>query len=279
MYRAAFSALGVDWDYQPLQVRPGQVARTLRDLGEAGGFGVNVTMPLKGEAFCAARRLTARARAVGVANVMRLDTWEADNTDAPGVDRALAAAAGDLFPGGGDPAAGGGGVVLGSGGAAKAAAFALAGRGLVVSVVSRDQARGEAVVARLGAASAGAAAGSHGGAAHRVLPWGSEAARAAVAAAAVVINATPLGMGDLAGQAPVPPDWPAPAGGLACDLVYRPPDTPFLDWARAGGAIAVSGLEVLLWQGALALGFWGLDAPLDAMRAALIDAVSGEEGR
>jgi shikimate dehydrogenase len=57
-------------------------------------------------------------------------------------------------------------------------------------------------------------------------------------------------------------------GQILVDLPY--PDTATATAARASGATVVSGLDVLLAQGAASFELWtGREAPLDAMRAAL----------
>jgi shikimate dehydrogenase len=58
---------------------------------------------------------------------------------------------------------------------------------------------------------------------------------------------------------------------LVCDLVYRAggEPTPLCNWAKAGGARFVDGLEVLVRQGARSFQIWtGQDPPLDVMRQA-----------
>jgi len=61
-----------------------------------------------------------------------------------------------------------------------------------------------------------------------------------------------------------------PPGAIALDVVYAPPETPFLRAAAAHGVRATNGLGMLAMQGALAFRLWlDLPAPYDAMLAAL----------
>jgi shikimate dehydrogenase len=93
-----------------------------------------------------------------------------------------------------------------------------------------------------------------------------------LSAAAVVVNATPLGM---AGEAP-----PLDPGGLGpahvvVDLVYHPAETVLLAAARDRGARAVGGLGMLVHQAALSFTAWtGLPAPIPAMKEAAGAALS-----
>ena len=88
-----------------------------------------------------------------------------------------------------------------------------------------------------------------------------------------VVQATSAGMdgaepGDGVANAIAWDDLPPRAAAL--DVVYAPPDTPFVAAARDHGIRASAGLGMLAWQGALALELWlGVPAPYDAMLAAL----------
>jgi len=57
---------------------------------------------------------------------------------------------------------------------------------------------------------------------------------------------------------------------VALDVVYAPPETPFLRRAKGRGLRADNGFGMLVGQGALAFELWlGVRPPLDVMRAAL----------
>jgi shikimate dehydrogenase len=59
------------------------------------------------------------------------------------------------------------------------------------------------------------------------------------------------------------------------DVVYAPGETALVRTARAAGAEAIDGREMLLLQGAAAFELWtGRPAPLEVMRAAF-DAAAG----
>ena len=60
------------------------------------------------------------------------------------------------------------------------------------------------------------------------------------------------------------------SGAVALDVVYAPPETPFVRAARAAGVPVANGLGVLARQGAAAFELWlGVPAPLELMRRAL----------
>jgi len=96
-----------------------------------------------------------------------------------------------------------------------------------------------------------------------VVPNGAEAVRGA----ALVVNATPIG---LDGHAqPIDVRFLA-SDAAVLDLVFSPSETPFVHAARARGLRASDGLQMLLAQGALAFERWfGIAPDRDAMRAAV----------
>jgi shikimate dehydrogenase len=149
-------------------------------------------------------------------------------------------------------------VVLGAGGAARAVVRALGRMGADVVVSAR---RTEAAV------DAAALAGG------TAVEW--EQRGKAVEAAALVVNATPLGMasGPGARECPVSLESVHP-GQIVSDLVYHPRETPLLQGARARGAQVVDGLGMLVHQASLQVERWtGRSAPVATMRAAALHAL------
>jgi shikimate dehydrogenase len=98
-----------------------------------------------------------------------------------------------------------------------------------------------------------------------------------IAAADLVVNATPLGMGTEA--MPVDADL-LHAGQIVTDLVYHPLDTALLRAARAAGARAVDGLGMLVHQAAHSFRLWtGVEAPVTVMREAALAELATRAGR
>jgi shikimate dehydrogenase len=245
MHNAAFEALGMNWTYLAFPVRPGRLGDAVRGLAAAGCAGLNVTIPHKRDVLPWCSSLSPAVEAIGAANTLVPDGdggFRADNTDAEGFLRALDEAAPvDL--------AGAEVLIVGAGGAARAIAFAVRGRGARPVVANRTPSR----AADLG----------------DPVPFSRPALDEAAARAALVVNATSLGMG----SAEIPPELPLEgivAGQVVADLVYRPGGTAWLSAAAARGARTVDGLAMLLHQGAAAFAAWtGREPPLGAMREAL----------
>jgi len=247
---AAFRAAGVDGVYLALRCGAADFPSLLRAVAHAGGAG-NVTLPHKEAAALALDWCTDAVERTGACNTFWLEDGRVrgDNTDVEG----FAAAAESLL---GVPARGLRVLLLGAGGAARGALWALVRGGAAeVVVVNRTPERAEELVRRF--------AGE--GTRLRVVP-GAEMLRGERFDLAV--NATTLGLRD-GDPLPLAPEG-GPEIGAGLDLVYAPGETPWVRALRDAGTPAADGLEMLLRQGAAAFErWWGVPAPLEAMRAVL----------
>ncbi|MGH2912108.1 MAG: shikimate dehydrogenase family protein [Solirubrobacteraceae bacterium] len=242
MFRAAFEACGLnDWSYQRLPLPPELLAESVRALPTNGFVGANVTIPHKQAGLALADRASESARAIGAANTLSFtpEGIEAENTDAPGVIAAL-----------GRSPAGMSALVLGAGGSARAVVWGLMNSGAAeVSVWNRTSARAEGLAGELGARVVGTPV-----------------------KADLLVNCTSVGLQPSASEGATLNQLALTADQVGSyayviDLVYRDEPTPLLAAARRHGAATVTGLEVLVAQGALSFERWtGLPAPLDAMR-------------
>ena len=249
LHNAAYRELGLDWVFVALEVAEGSTADALDATRVLGLIGLSVTMPHKSAAAAGCDELSEDAAALRSVNTVSMTAdgrLAGDSTDGEGFLRSLREA-------GHDPA-GAAAVVLGAGGAARAVARALGRAGAEVVVCARNP-EAAAIAAGLGAGRAEA--------------WSARAA--AVSAASLVVNATPLGMaGGPRAQAAAVSEEALHAGQVVADLVYHPRDTPLLRAARGQGAAVVDGLGMLVHQAALQIERWsGFPAPLAAMRSAV----------
>ncbi len=246
---AALGALRLDGAYLALRCSTADVAGLVRGIARAGGGG-NVTIPHKATAADAVEYSTEAVNATGVCNTFWLDNGKVcgDNTDVTGVSEAVR----DLL---GRDAAGARVLLLGAGGSARATGYAMLCDGAdQLVVLNRTPERGHELRSVLCADSTVVVAAS-------VAELRGESFD-------LVINATSLGLR---------PEDPLPLAGdaeiefaAALDLVYSPDSTAWVRALRAGGIRAADGREMLLRQGAASFQrWWGREAPLDAMRAAL----------
>jgi shikimate dehydrogenase len=250
MHNAAFAACGIDWVFFAFEVARGDARRALEGMRSLGLSGLSVTMPHKGDVAWLVDDPSPTVERLGAANtVVHTDgRLAAENTDGAGFVDALQLDH-DVNLDGASVA------VVGAGGAARAVILALAEAGCA-----------ELVVVNRTVSTAEVAAGLAG-------PIGRAGALADVAAADVVINATPLGM-DSADALPLDPDRLEPHQVVA-DLVYHPRRTPLLEAAAARGCLTVDGVGMLVHQGAKQFELWtGVEAPVTVMRAAAESALA-----
>ena len=256
IHNAAFRALELDWRYGAWPVQPRRLRRIVKRIrAQPRLMGANVTMPHKETIVRFLDDTSGDARAIGAVNTVQKlgPKLIGHNTDVDGFREFLAGDAGV------DPA-GRRALILGAGGAARAVARALAEMGAGnVTVAARDAGRAGGVAALV--------PGGRGSAAS----W--EDAGVIAAACDLVVNATPVGMGEAEPADPLPGvEWNE--GQVVVDLVYRPPITPLMAAARAGGAVAWGGLGMLMHQAAASFRIWtGQDAPLEVMSAAALHAL------
>jgi shikimate dehydrogenase len=95
--------------------------------------------------------------------------------------------------------------------------------------------------------------------------------------AAVLINATPVGMAPQSEAIPIHPDL-LDRFQVVMDIVYKPLETRLLREARAQGCQVIDGLQMLIHQGAAQFELWtGRPAPRDVMaRAAYTGLATGD---
>jgi shikimate dehydrogenase len=205
--------------------------------------GCNVTIPHKLAVMPLADEIDEAAERVGAANCLYYNHGRlvATNTDVIGIGEALSRTLVDR------PVA-----LIGAGGAARAALVATYVLGASdIRLLLRDPAKGERLLAELG---------MHG----RIL--GLDDVTQAYDGAAVVINASPLGM---AGSPAMPPALLdglslLDPGALVFDMVYAPLETALLARARGLGLAVADGLTMLIGQAGEAFRhFFGAAAPRD----------------
>ncbi|MFH0851059.1 MAG: shikimate dehydrogenase, partial [Candidatus Bathyarchaeota archaeon] len=86
-----------------------------------------------------------------------------------------------------------------------------------------------------------------------------------ISTAEILVNATPMGMSPHTDQTPVPMKL-LHRGLLVYDLVYNPVKTRLLKEAESVDAKTLSGLKMLVYQGAEAFKLWtGHEPPTDLM--------------
>lgn len=187
--------------------------------------GLNVTIPYKEQIIPLLDSLSDDAREIGAVNVVKATDGRlvGFNTDAP----AFAATLKPLLQPQHDHA-----LILGTGGAAKAVAHALKTMGIAYQFVSRTPQEGA---------------------------YSYNEAYIQAKHTFLIINATPLGMGQWIAKTPWLDCSMISPKHLCYDLIYNPETTRFLLECELAGAKTMNGLDMLKLQAQLAWKIWGLE--------------------
>jgi shikimate dehydrogenase len=259
MHNAAFSALGMDCIYHAFRVKPEKLEKAILGAEAMGFGGLNLTVPLKEVALkldCI--KPDPFAEKIGAVNTVVFgETGEIKgyNTDGLGAKQALQNFAveikGSII------------VVAGAGGAARAIAFQLAAEGAEITIVNRTEGRAIELAKDISAA---ALSGN-------VTGRGLSGLKNLLQDANILINTTTLGMHPnvdtaIATAEDLHPDL------TVFDIVYNPLETRLLREAKASGAKTVSGVSMLVCQGAEAFKLWtGIEPPVELMKKTVLEAL------
>ncbi|MDQ3328051.1 MAG: shikimate dehydrogenase [Chloroflexota bacterium] len=269
--QAALDHLAIPARYERYEVHPETLPAFIANVRGEEWLGINVTIPHKQTIIPLLDGIESRSRQISSVNTILRgagDRLHGCTTDSAGFLRALRES--------GFRCAGARAVVLGTGGSARAIVTALLDAGAdSIHVIGRSAARAADLVASLLPLHARREQSATDAAALHWSQWDPQGMAALLRAADLLVNTTPIGMrgGGRDGESPVSAD------ALHLDLtvfdaVYNPINTPLLRLSQAAGAQTVSGLDMLVYQGAESFRLWtGQDAPIEIMmrtaRAAL----------
>ena len=243
MHRAAMQGLRLSGRYTLLDIAPDHIEEPIRELRDGAYSGLNVTIPHKVAAAIHCDRLSSEAARLGAVNTIVLGEdgmVEGHNTDLAAVSACIEELMGSLS-----------GItvtVLGAGGAARAAAVACVDLGArKVRIYNRTRDRAEELVYDLDGPIVIA-----------------DELESALADTALIIHATPLGMGlasddeiyDEVYQVAQQQLRLAPPEAKFLDLAYGPTDTPYCAAAIDLQIENQGGMNMLARQAALSFELW-----------------------
>ncbi len=253
MHNAAFQEVGLDYVYLPFRVEGGELSEAIKGMRALNMRGLNVTIPHKVAVLQLLDKLDPLAEKISAVNTIVNDdgVLTGYNTDATGFLQPLLEKR--IEPKGKNIA------IMGAGGASRAVSFILADRGANLVILNRreelDWAQG--LASRISET-------------FNIKVESSELTRDNLSGILektdILVNATSVGMSPDIDKTPVSADLLRP-GLIVYDIIYNPVKTRFLKEAEAAGAEILGGIDMLVWQGALAFEIWtGLKAPVKLMK-------------
>ena len=253
MHNAAFKKLGLDYIYVPFRVREEELGKAVDGFRALNIQGLNVTIPHKVAIMPMLDGLDPLAEKIGAVNTIVNDDGllTGYNTDASGFLQPLLERGIELE--------GKKVVLLGAGGASRAISFILADRGAHLVILNRllelDWAKELASrISQIFSKEVPA------------LELNRENLAPVLEKGDILVNTTSVGMSPHTDETPVDSDLLRP-DLIIYDIVYNPIKTSLRREAEMTGARSMSGLDMLIWQGALAFEKWtGQKAPVELMR-------------
>ena len=252
MHNAAFERLGMDALYLAFRVSKAELEDAIKGAKSLGILGLNVTIPLKEKALSFVD-VEEVAKKIGAINTIDFSsgTPVGYNTDGIGSMQVLKETAGEI--------SGKNVLILGAGGAAKAIAFYLDAEGAKVMLANRTKERAAQLASKLSnAVGVGLDAGL----------------KRHISDSDILINATSIGMHPREDATLVTADMLHP-DLVVFDAVYNPLETKLLKEAkRAGVKKVVTGVKMLVYQGAASFKIWTKEEPpIAVMEKAVRDAL------
>jgi shikimate dehydrogenase len=264
MHNAAFSSLGLDYIYLPFRVERENLARAIDGLRAFNIAGLNVTIPHKVAVIPFLDELETLAEKIGAVNtiVNNNGLFKGYNTDASGFIKALLKRG--IEPG--DKKV----VILGAGGASRAISFTLAEKGAELVILNRKLEMDWAV-------ELASSISQFWDKEVKALELNEENLSAVLDSADILVNATSVGMSPNTSQTPVAKRL-LRSDLVVFDVVYNPVKTRLLAEAGESGATTIDGIDMLVWQGALAFELWtGVKAPVEIMKSAVVKVLKENE--
>jgi len=251
MHNKALSYHNLPGSYVAVQLLPEQIGRFAAHLNHRHFKGANITIPYKHEFMEVVDQVSPEALAIGAINTIykRGEQVLGDNTDWNGFLKPI-----EPYR---DVLEGERAVIFGTGGATKAIIFALQHIGMQeIILVSRNTERRHIKEEKMDICS--------------YQNW-----QAYAEDAALLVNATPLGMSPNIDESPVQDSEVELLKDKFCyDIVYNPLKTRFLKQAVLNGGVAIEGLDMLIGQGSKSFELWtGNPFPEEIIKTELMNVI------
>jgi shikimate dehydrogenase len=252
---AGFRALGLNYRYCTMEVKPDDLQTAVAALKALGFKGTNLTIPHKVNVIPFLDHLSEGAKLIGAVNTVYLKDGETygENTDGKGFIISLKengiAIEGKRI------------TVLGAGGAARAVAVELAlEKAAHITIVNRNKERGQTLSDLIRSKTA---------ATSDFVVW--DHCYAIPPDTGILVQTTNVGLFPDPACPNIAYDSLRPPM-IVCDIVPNPPETLFIRKAKAQGCQTLTGLPMLVNQAGIGFRIWtGQEAPIEAMKEATLN--------
>jgi shikimate dehydrogenase len=259
MHNAAFDESNLNFIYLAFRVRREELRDAILGARSLNIHGLNVTMPHKTAVMRYLDEIDSTARSIGAVNTILNAGGKLVGyiTDGVGALRALKENGVGLE--------GKKLLLLGAGGAGKAIAFHAAQEVKELRILNRTTRKSKELAEVLGKKFNKKVSGNS---------LSSELVKKELEDADILINATSVGMHPDVNRSLVDTSWLRP-DLCVMDIIYNPLETKLAKDAKSVGAKVVSGIEMLVYQGAASFEIWTNNpAPVKAMREAVLNKLS-----
>ena len=241
MHNTGYEKLGLNYRYMAFDVAPDQLGAAMAGIRALGIVGLNVTIPHKEAVIPYLDELDGSAKRVQAVNtiVNRNGRLIGYNTDGAGFIDAFQAETTRTLQGKSV-------ILIGAGGAAKGIAWALIDAGIAaLTILNRSLEKAQDLQRQIQSQLSNVQEVPI-----TIFPL-NQCPDALITEADILINTTPIGMGDTQGQSPFSRWELITAHHLCCDIIYKPVMTAFLQAAQEKGAQILGGAGMLAGQGRL----------------------------
>jgi shikimate dehydrogenase len=259
MHNAAFKELNLDFVYLAFTVRKDELRNAIAGARSLQVHGLNVTMPHKTAIMKYLDEIDPTAKSIGAINTIlnaegRLVGYI---TDGVGAIKALKENGVSL-----DEKKL---LLLGAGGAAKAIAFHAAQEVEELKILNRTTQKAKELAEVLHQKFGKRISGNS---------LSSEIVKKELEDADILVNATSVGMHPDVDQSLVDSSWLRPSL-CVMDIIYNPLETKLAKDAKSVGAKVISGIEMLVYQGAASFEIWtNHPAPVKVMKEVVMNKLS-----
>jgi shikimate dehydrogenase len=244
MHNAAYSELGMQLVMTSARVTSTGLPEAIAGVRALGVRGLAVTMPHKAALCALLDHLDPTARSIGAVNTVTNNdgVLTGFNTDWIGIQRPLEKR---------EALSGRRVAILGAGGAAQAAIYACKMKGASVTILNRNESNAACIAEKHGCS------------------WKKLGADSPLGDFEILINTTPVGMGELSELSPVA-HTQLLSRHTVFETIYSPHQTKLIQDAKQVGCTIIVGAEMFLEQGAAQFEIHtGIEAPREAMARAL----------